>query len=90
MPRKFKSGEWVKVKGKLTAPKMQVVKYVPKKDSIFGLVDNDSYLECVWYKNGERKLKVFHQHRLIKMIETGGLFKNYLTNPNVCLTKNLQ
>ncbi len=77
MPRKFKPGDWVKVKGELTDPKMQVIKYVPKEDSIFGLVDNDSYLECYWYKSGERKSEVFHQNRLIKMIETFGLFKHF-------------
>ena len=86
MPRKFKSGEWVKVKGKLTSPKMQVIQYVPKKDSIFGLVDNDNYLECVWYKNGKRKSEVFHQNRLIKMIETSGLLKTFITNPKLSLT----
>ena len=86
MPRKFKSGDWVKVKGKLTAPKMQVLKYVPKKDSILGLVDNDTYLECVWYKSGERKCEVFHQNKLIKMIETGGLLKRDTTNPELSLT----
>ena len=75
MPRKFKSGEWVKVK--LISPKMQVIKYVPKKDSIFGLVNNDTYLECVWYKNGERILEVFHQNKLIKTIKTSGLFKTF-------------
>ncbi|CAM1367721.1 hypothetical protein [Tenacibaculum soleae] len=85
MPRKFKSGEWVTVKGKLTSPKMQVIKYVPKKDSIFGLVNNDNYLECVWYKNGERKSKVFHQNKLIKMIETSGLLKRDTTNPELSL-----
>ncbi len=85
MPRKFKSGDWVKVKGKLTAPKMQVLKYVPKKDSILGLVDCDSYLECVWYKNGERKSEEFHQNNLIKTIETGGLFKTFITNLRVSL-----
>lgn len=85
MPRKFKSGEWVTVKGKLTSPKMQVIKYVPKKDSIFGLVNNDTYLECVWYKNGERKSKVFHQNKLIKMIETSGLLKRDTTNPELSL-----
>ncbi|MCH3882967.1 MULTISPECIES: hypothetical protein [Tenacibaculum] len=90
MPRKFKSGEWVKVKGKLTSPKMQVIKYVPKEDSIFRLVDNDSYLECVWYKNGERKSEVFHQNRLIKMIETGGLLKTFRTNPKLSLTQKLK
>ncbi|TDU43648.1 uncharacterized protein YodC (DUF2158 family) [Gelidibacter sediminis] len=86
MPRKFKSGDWVKVRGKLTAPKMQVLKYVPKKDVILGLVDYDTYLECVWYKNGERKSEVFHQNKLIKTIETGGLFKTVLTNPKLCVT----
>ncbi|MBF8150093.1 hypothetical protein ITJ86_09310 [Winogradskyella sp. F6397] len=86
MPRKFKSGEWVTVKGQLISPTMQVIKYVPKKDSIFGFVDNDSYLECVWYKNGERNLKVFHQNRLIKKIGTGRLFKPFKTNPKLSLT----
>ncbi|WP_179349770.1 hypothetical protein [Winogradskyella pacifica] len=86
MPRKFRSGEWVTVKGKLTSPKMQVIKYVPKKDFIFGWVDNDTYLECVWYKNGERNTKVFHQNNLIKMIETGRLFKTFKTNPKLSLT----
>ncbi len=86
MPRKFKSGDWVKVRGKLTAPKMQVLKYVPKRDSVLGLVDYDSYLECVWYKNGERNTDVFHQNKLIKTIDTGGLFKTFLTHPKLSLT----
>lgn len=86
MPRKFKPGDWVKVKGKLTAPKMQVLKYVPKKDSILGLVDNDNYLECVWNKGDEQKSEVFHQDRLIKMIETGGLIKTFLIKPKFSLT----
>ena len=75
MSRKFKPGDRVKLKGKTFAPKMKVLKYITKKDLIFGLVDYDSYLECVWYKNGERKLEVFHQNRLIKLFETGGLLK---------------
>ncbi|MBU2930160.1 hypothetical protein [Winogradskyella psychrotolerans] len=86
MPRKFKPGDWVKVRGKLTAPKMQVIKYVPKKDSIFGVVDHDNYLECVWYKNGERLLEVFHQRKLIKVMESGGLFQTFRTNPKLRLT----
>ncbi|WP_044400190.1 hypothetical protein [Lacinutrix sp. Hel_I_90] len=86
MPKKFKPGDWVKVKGKLTAPKMQVLKYVLKKDVILGLVDHENYLECVWYKNGERKSEVFHQNRLFKMIETGGLCKTFLTNPKLSFT----
>lgn len=75
MPRKFKSGDWVKIKGKLTAPKMQVIKYVPKKDPLLNAVENDIYLECVWYKNEERHSQVFHQNKLMKTLETGGLFK---------------
>ncbi|MGP1994225.1 hypothetical protein D9V96_020260 [Zobellia laminariae] len=86
MPRKFKSGDWVKVRGKLTAPKMQVLKYVPKKDLILGSVDYDSYLECVWYKNWERICQVFHQNKLIRTIETGGLFKTFLTNHKLSLS----
>jgi uncharacterized protein YodC (DUF2158 family) len=86
MPRKFKSGDWVMARRRLTAPKMQVLKYVPKKDSLLGLVDYDNYLECVWYKNGERKTEVFHQNKLIKTIETGGLFKSFLTNSKLGLT----
>jgi len=86
MPRKFKSGDWVSVRGKLTAPKMQVLKYVPKKNGLFDLVDYDSYLECVWYKDGERKAEVFHQNKLIKSIETGGLFRTFVSNPKIGLT----
>lgn len=86
MPRKFKSGDWVKVKGKHTTPKMQVLKYVPKKDVLLGLVVDDSYLECVWYKNGERKSKVFHQNKLIKTMETGGLFRTFSTPTKLSVT----
>lgn len=75
MLRKFKPGDWVRLKGKTISPKMEVLKYIPKKDTIFGSINNDSYLECVWYKKGKRKSGVFHQNKLIKMIETGGLFK---------------
>lgn len=87
MPRKFKPGDWVKVRGKLIAPKMQVLKYVQKKDAILGWVDCHTYLECVWYKNGERKSKIYHQNKLIKMIDTGGLFKTLFTIPKLSLTK---
>ncbi len=88
MLRKFKSGDWVKVKGKLTTPIMQVLKYVSKKDSILGLINYDSYLECVWYKNGERKTEVFHQNKLIKTVKTGGLFKTFFTDTKLSLTEN--
>ncbi|MFD2541900.1 hypothetical protein ACFSSB_06160 [Lacinutrix gracilariae] len=75
MPRKFKPGDWVKLKGKFAAPKMEVLKYVSKKDTLLDLVNNNSYLQCVWYTNGERNVEVFHQNKLIKCIKTGGLFK---------------
>lgn len=75
MPKKFKPGDWVKIKGQTFSPKMEVLKYSSKKDTVFGLVNNDTYLECVWYKNGERKSKVFHQNKLIKLIDSGGLHK---------------
>lgn len=65
---------------------MQVIQYVPKKDPILGLVDYDSYLECVWYKNGERNAEVFHQNKLIKTIEIGGLFRTFITTPKLSLT----
>ena len=51
MPKKFKPGDWVKIKGSSDSPKMQVLKYVSKKEPIFGFVNDDTYLECVWYKN---------------------------------------
>jgi len=86
MPRKFKPGDWVKVKGKFTAPKMQVIQYVPKKDWLFGMVNTDRYLECVWYKNGERKLKVYHQNKLIRVVETGGLFQTFIPSSKLSIT----
>ncbi len=69
MIRKFKAGDWVKIRGVFNAPKMKVLKYTPMKDTVSGLVNNDTYLECVWYENGERKMEVFHQNKLIKYIE---------------------
>ena len=64
----------MKIKGNDSRPKMEVLKYISKKEPIFGFVNNDTYLECVWYKNGERRLEVFHQDRLIKQIETDKWF----------------
>ncbi|QNJ98566.1 hypothetical protein [Constantimarinum furrinae] len=75
MIRKFKPGDWVKLKGKAKSPKMEVLRYVPKKSSLFNETYLDAFLECVWYENGERKASVLHQNKLIKMIETGGLYK---------------
>ena len=75
MARKFKAGDWVKIKGKSNDPKMEILKYVPKKEPIFGFVDNDTYVECVWYRDGERKSQIFHQNRLLKLQESGGIYK---------------
>jgi len=87
MARKFKSGDWVKIKGKLSTPKMQVLKYVTKKDPLLGIVDEDSFLECIWYSGGERKSQVFHQNKLIKTIDTGGLFRTSFITPKLSITK---
>ncbi|CAM1334877.1 hypothetical protein [Tenacibaculum aestuariivivum] len=86
MARKFKPGDWVKVKGKLTAPKMQVLKYITKNYVIFGEVISNNCLECVWYQNGKRKLKVFHQNKLIKLKDNGAFFKDFLTDTRLNLT----
>ncbi|WP_282069243.1 hypothetical protein [Olleya namhaensis] len=86
MLRKFKPGDWVKIRGKLNSPKMQVIKYVNKKEGVLGLIDSETYVECVWYKGGERKAVVFHQNKLIKTIDTGGLFKTFKTNSKLSLT----
>lgn len=67
-------GSWVRILGKTTSPKMQVVKYVTRKKLILGAEESDSYLECVWCENGERKLGVFHQDKLSKLAETKGLY----------------
>lgn len=82
MARKFKPGDLVKVRGKFIAPEMQVIKYVPKNDSKLNVVDYDTYLECVWYKNLEQNTNVFHQNKLIKTKETGGLLKIFFTKPH--------
>ena len=73
--RKFKPGDWVKIKGIPNAPKMEVVKYVTQKVPLIGSSDSDRYLECVYYKNGERISRTVHQNRLLKLMETGGIFK---------------
>jgi len=75
MARKFKAGDWVSIKGNATTQKMEVLKYIPKKEPIFGFLDSDTYVECVWYRDGERKSQIFHQIRLSKLQETGGIYK---------------
>ena len=75
MPRKFKPGDWVKLKGKTISQKMEILKYTTVRDPIFRIKKHDSYVECVWYVNGERKSEIYHQNKLIKLIETGGLYR---------------
>lgn len=75
MVRKFKPGDWVKLKGNRNAPKMEVIKYVPKDDPLSGVVNNHTYLECVYYQNGERIVKTYHQNRLLKLRDVGGIYK---------------
>ncbi|WP_242502059.1 hypothetical protein [Flagellimonas olearia] len=53
MARKFKGGDRVKAKGASSGPKTEVSKYIAKKEPIFGFTDRDTYVECVWYRNGE-------------------------------------
>ncbi|MDC7999724.1 hypothetical protein POV26_01620 [Aequorivita todarodis] len=73
--RKFKPGDWVKIKGNDDIPKMEILKYVSKEDPLTGVVNNDSIVECVYYKNGERFTQTIHQNRLVKMLKTGGIYK---------------
>ena len=75
MTKKFKPGDWVKIKGSPNNQKMEVLKYVIKRDPILGIANNNTYLECIWYKNGERKSEIFHQNRLLKLHKTGGLYQ---------------
>jgi len=74
--KKFKPGDWVKTKGNLDAPKMEVIKYITKKDPLVGTINSNIYLECVYYQNGERFVKTVHQDRLIKLREVGGFYKS--------------
>tara|TARA_R100001460_G_scaffold30100_1_gene59460 strand:- start:203 stop:445 length:243 start_codon:yes stop_codon:yes gene_type:complete len=73
--RKFKPGDWVKIKGKNDSPKMEILKYISKEDPITGITNNDSVVECVYYKSGERFIRFIHQNRLLKLRETGGIYK---------------
>lgn len=74
MSRKFKPGDWVNLKGKPFGPQMKVVKYVPK-DSLFGIINDDTYLECVRLQNGIRYKEIFNQNKLLKSKESRGLYK---------------
>jgi hypothetical protein len=74
--RKFKLGDWVKIKGDGNAPKMEIVKYVPKKDPLTGTINNNTFVECVYYSNGERYSRTIHQNRLLKLLESGGIYQS--------------
>ncbi len=73
--KKFKPGDWVKIKGNPNAEKMEVIKYIVKKDPLIGAVNGNTYVECVYYQNGERFTVTAHQDRLVKLTEVGGFFK---------------
>ncbi|MCB0464093.1 MAG: hypothetical protein KDC78_00250 [Aequorivita sp.] len=74
--RKFKPGDWVKIKGTDDSPKMEVLKYISKEEPFTGIVNNDTITECVYYKNGERFTRTIHQNRLLKLLKTGGIYKS--------------
>jgi hypothetical protein len=40
--RKFKPGDWVKIKGKDDSPRMEILKYIPNEDPLTGITNNDS------------------------------------------------
>ena len=71
--RKFKLGDWVKIKGDGNAPKMEIV---PKKDPLTGTINNNTFVECVYYSNGERYSRTIHQNRLLKLLESGGIYQS--------------
>lgn len=48
---------------------------LPKKNPFSEFVHNDTYVECEWYRNGEYKTQISHQNRLMKLRETGGLYR---------------
>ncbi|MBD0779402.1 hypothetical protein HPE56_16505 [Maribacter sp. ANRC-HE7] len=73
--RKFKPGDWVKVKGSPDPTKMEVVKYILNDFPMLDKVNDGNYLECVYYRNGERISKIIHENRLLKHWETGGIYK---------------
>ena len=74
--KKFKLDDCVKTKGNLDAPKMEVIKYITKKDPFVGTINSNVDLECVYYQNGERFVKTVLQDRLIKLCEVGGFYKS--------------
>lgn len=74
MPKKFKPGDWVILKGAAHAPKMEVLKYVDQGDSLPGTTTKDNYVACVYYKNGERLTKTVHQNRISKLRGDGGFY----------------
>lgn len=39
-------------------------------------INNNTFLECVYYKNGELFTRTVHQNRLLKLPESGGIYKS--------------
>ncbi|HCO85160.1 MAG TPA: hypothetical protein DIT95_16755 [Arenibacter sp.] len=74
--KKFKPGDWVKIKGDNNAQKMEVVRYVSKKDPLTGIINNNNFVECVHYRYGERFSRTVHKNRLFKLIESGGIYQS--------------
>ncbi len=73
--RKFRPGDWVRLKGKNETPFMQVTRCAasPKKEN----EDHGSgkIVECVYYKNGQRTVAYYHQNRLIRSLRGNSKFK---------------
>lgn len=59
-------------------------------DYIFGLVNKNSYLDCVGYKNGEGKIAALHQNKLIKVVNIGTILRTFLRDPKLSLAKNIK
>ncbi len=64
--RKFRPGDWVAVKGDWNSPLMQVINYNDATlQNKFDLGRN--FVRCVFYRNGDRLEKTFHQSRLVQV-----------------------
>jgi uncharacterized protein YodC (DUF2158 family) len=61
--RRFKPGDRVRHYG--GGPVMQIMNYVVENRLLIGAFQSDKLVECVWYDDGNRHTKVFHQDLLI-------------------------
>ena len=64
MLRKFRPGERVIQKEKINTKEMEVLDYVDQRLPIIGSPLRNSYVRCVAYDKGERRVYTFHQNRL--------------------------